>query len=290
MTIGFIGLGHMGSGVAANLLKSGQEVRVWNRSPEPVEPLLAKGARKAQSPAEAFAAEVVFSMLSDDAAIESVILASGALDQAKAGAVHVNLATISVALAERLERLHRDRGLGYVACPVLGRPDVAEAGQLNAVVAGAPEAVDKVRPLIDLFAKAVWPMGAEAAKASAVKLACNFSLAAMIETLGEAGALVKAHGVEPQALYDLMTGTLFAAPAYKTYAPIIAERRFSPPGFKLPLGLKDVRLALQAGEAKHTPLPVASLLRDHFIEAIAAGDADKDWSALSTVAFRKAGL
>jgi len=290
MTIGFIGLGHMGSGVAANLLKSGQEVRVWNRSPGPAEALVQKGARKADGPADAFQADVVFSMLSEDAAVEEAILASGALDRAQAGAVHVNLATISVALAQKLEPLHADKGLGYVSAPVLGRPDVAAAGQLNALVAGPPELVAKVRPLLDLFAKAVWPVGDQAHKANVVKLACNFSIASMIETLGEAAALAKAWDVEPEVLYEVMTGTLFAAPAYKTYAPIVAERRFAPPGFKLPLGLKDVRLALQAGEARHAPLPLASLLRDHFIEAIASGDGDKDWSALSQVAFRKAGL
>jgi 3-hydroxyisobutyrate dehydrogenase-like beta-hydroxyacid dehydrogenase len=290
MTIGFIGLGHMGSGIAQNLMKSGREVRVWNRSLGPIEALVAKGARAAKSPAEAFQAEVVFSMLSDDHVVEEVILASGALDQARAGTVHVSLATLSVALAQKLEALHLEKGLGYVAAPVLGRPDVAAAGGLNVLVAGAPDAVARVRPLLDLFAKAVWPLGDEAYRANVVKLACNFSIASMIETLGEAGALAKAYGVEPAALYEVMTGSLFAAPAYKTYAPLIAEGRFTPAGFKLPLGLKDVRLALQAGEAKHTALPIASLLRDHFIEAIAAGDGDKDWSALGGAAFRRAGL
>ena len=167
--------------------------------------------------------------------------------------------------------------------------DAAAAGQLNALVAGPPEAVAKARPLLDLFAKGVWPVGDQAHKANVVKLACNFSIASMIETLGEAGALAKAWDVEPEVLYEVMTGTLFAAPAYKTYAPIVAERRFSPPGFKLPLGLKDVRLALQAGEAQHAPLPLASLLRDHFIEGLANGDADKDWAALAAGAFRRAG-
>ena len=290
MTIGFIGLGHMGSGIAENLLKSGEAVQVWNRSPEPVEALLAKGAQRAETPAEAFMADVVFSMLAQDDVVEQIILAPGVLDGARAGAVHVNLATISVALAQRLEHEHGRRGLGYVAAPVLGRPDVAAAGDLNVLVAGPPAAVAHVRPLLELFAKAVWPLGGAAHLANVVKLACNFSLASMIETLAEAGALVQAHGVDPAALYDVMTATLFAAPAYKTYAPLIAERRFSPPGFKLPLGLKDIRLTLQAGEAQHVPLPLASLLRDHFIEAIAGGDGEKEWSALWVVAFGRAGL
>ena len=290
MDIGFIGLGHMGSGIAGKLLSAGHHMRVWNRSPEPVQRLAAQVATAAETPAQALDADVVFSMLASDEVIEAVLLADNALDGARAGMVHVNLATVSVAFAQRLEALHIERGLGYVAAPVLGRPDVAAAGQLNVLCAGAPEAVARVRPLLDSFAKAVWPLGDQAWRANVVKLACNFALASMIETLGEAGALAAAHGVAPADLFGVMTGTLFAAPAYKTYADIIANGRYSPAGFKLPLGLKDVRLALAAGEALHTPLPIASLLRDHFIEAIAHGDGDKDWSALADGAFRRAGL
>jgi 3-hydroxyisobutyrate dehydrogenase-like beta-hydroxyacid dehydrogenase len=289
MDIGFVGLGHMGAGVAANLIAARHRLKVWNRSPKPVEALAGLGAQPVGTPAEALQAEVAFSMLADDAAVEEVLLASGALDAAPKGLVHVNLATISVAFAQRLEAEHARRGLGYVAAPVLGRPDVAEKGELNVLCAGAPAAVDKVRPLLDTFAARVWPMGEEPHRANVVKLACNFALASMIETLGETGALVAAHGVAPKTLYELMTGTLFAAPAYKTYTEIIAAGRFEPPGFGLPLGLKDVRLALAAGEAKHAPLPVASMLRDHFIEAVAQGDGDKDWSALAAGAFRRTG-
>lgn len=289
MEVGFIGLGAMGAGVAENLLKAGHKVYAWNRSPGPAQDLAAKGATAVGGPGEAFQADVVFSMLADDGAVEAVVLTSGALDQARKGLVHVNLATISAALAERLEAAHDKRGLGYVAAPVLGRPDVAAAGQLNVLCAGKPEAVTRVRPLIESFAKAVWPVGDEAVRANVVKLACNFALASMIETLGEAGALVAGYGVDPARLYELMTGTLFDAPAYRTYAPLIAQRKFAPPGFKLPLGLKDVRLALAAGEAHHTPLPIASVLRDSFLEAIAAGDGDKDWAALSAGAFRRSG-
>jgi 3-hydroxyisobutyrate dehydrogenase-like beta-hydroxyacid dehydrogenase len=290
MDVGFIGLGNMGAAIAGHLLKGGHELLVWNRSPGPVERLIGQGARAAKTPAEALQCSVAFSMLADDGVVEAVIVDSGALEAAGAGAVHVNLATISVALAERLERLHQERGRGYVAAPVLGRPDVAAAGGLNVLAAGAPDAVAQVMPLLQLIGTKVWPIGDRAHLANVVKLACNFALASMIETLGEAGVLAKAHGVPPTALYEVMTGALFAAPAYKTYAALIGEERFSPAGFKLPLGLKDVRLALQAGEAKHAPLPIASLLRDQFLAAISAGDAEKDWSALATVAFRNAGL
>jgi 3-hydroxyisobutyrate dehydrogenase-like beta-hydroxyacid dehydrogenase len=289
MDIGFIGLGGMGSGIAANLLGAGHRLIVWNRSPGPAERLAVKGAQRAEEAEDALDADVVFSMLANDEAIEAVFIASMALERARKGLIHVNLSTISVALAERLTEAHHRLGLFYVAAPVLGRPDVAAAGELNVLCAGEPSAAAKVRPLLECFAKAVWPMGESPARASIVKLACNFALASMIETLGEAGVLVAGYGVDPKDLFEVMTGTLFAAPAYKTYAGIIAERRFTPPGFALPLGLKDVRLALQAGEAKATPLPIASMIRDHFIEAIAQGDAEKDWSALAAVAFRHAG-
>ncbi|HEY1447444.1 MAG TPA: NAD(P)-dependent oxidoreductase [Caulobacteraceae bacterium] len=289
MDIGFIGLGAMGSGIAGALLQRGHRLKVWNRSPEPVMRLQSVGAERAASAAAAFDADVTFSMLANDEVIEEVILGSGALEAARGGMVHANLATISVGLAQRLAEAHRARGLGYVAAPVLGRPDVAAAGQLNVLCAGPPSATERVRPLLDAFARAVWPLGDDPVRANIVKLACNFSLASMIETLGEAAALASAYGVAPGDLFEVMTSTLFAAPAYKTYADIIANARFSPAGFKLPLGLKDVRLALQAGEAQATPLPIASLVCDQFIAAIAHGEAEKDWSALAAGAFRNSG-
>ena len=289
MDIGFIGLGHMGSGAAANLVRAGHRVRVWNRSPGPVDALVRQGAQRAPTARDALAGEVVFSMLSQDEAIAEVILDSGALDGAAAGLVHVNLATVSVAFATRMEAEHARRGLGYVAAPVLGRPDVAAKGELNVLCAGEAAAVARVTPLLETFAARVWPLGAEPHRANVVKLACNFALASMIETLGEVGALAAGYGIAPADVYEVMTGTLFAAPAYRTYSALIAEAKFTPAAFKLPLGQKDVRLALAAGEATHTPLPMASLLRDHFIEAIAQGDGDKDWSALALGAFRRAG-
>lgn len=290
MSIGFIGLGAMGSAIAGRLLKGGEQVTVWNRSPAAAERLAAAGATHARTAAEALQGDVAFSMLADDAALEATLVSSGALAAARKGLVHVNCATISVALAERLEALHRDLGLAYVAAPVLGRPDAAAAGQLHVLMAGDPPATDRVRPLLELVGQRVWPVGERAPMANVVKLACNFALASTIETLGEAGALAKAYEVEPRALFEVMTGSLFASPAWRVYGELIGERRFEPAGFRMPLGMKDVRLVLEAGEAKHTPLPLASLLRDHFLAAIANGDAEKDWSALALTAFRNAGL
>ena len=290
MDVGFIGLGHMGSGMAANLLKAGHRLKVWNRSPGPAEALRAAGAEAVGSPADAFDSEAVFTMLSTDQAVREVILASGALAAARPGLVHVMCATISVAFSQELARAHQEAGVGYVAAPVLGRPDVAAAGGLNILAAGDPKALDRVRPLLDAVGRQVWPMGDEPHLANLAKLACNFTLAAAIEAMAEAFALARAHGLDPHRLMEVLIGSLFAAPAYKTYGPMIADQSFEPANFKLPLGLKDIRQVLEAGEAVGAPMPFASVLRDNFVDAIGHGDSDKDWSAVSAVAARRAGL
>jgi len=290
MDVGFIGLGHMGSGMARSLIRAGHGLLVWNRSPAPAERLEAEGARRAADPAEAFQAEAVFTMLADDHAVRQAILDSGALERARPGVVHIMSSSISLAFSQELEAAHAKAGVAYVAAPVLGRPDVADAGELNVLAAGAPDAVERVRPLLEAIGKRVWPIGEAPHQAHLVKLAVNFSLAAAIETMAEAFALVRRYDLDPGILRDVLTGTLFAAPAYKTYGDLIVEQRFEPALFKLPLGLKDVRLALEAGEAVHAPLPFASVMRDNFLDAIAHGDAEKDWSAVSRVAARRAGL
>jgi 3-hydroxyisobutyrate dehydrogenase-like beta-hydroxyacid dehydrogenase len=290
MDIGVIGLGGMGSGMASNLLKAGHKVSVWNRSPGPVAKLTEAGAVAALSPEDAFKGEMVVTMLADDQAVREVVLESGALEGARAGLVHVVSATISVALAQELEKRHADLGLGYVAAPVLGRPDVAEQGQLNVLVAGDEAAVAKAAPILDVIGKRSWRVGEAPHKANVAKLQVNFMIAAAIETMAEAFTVAEKFGVEPKFMYDLVTETLFAAPAYKTYGQFIVDQQFEPAKFKLKLGLKDIRLGLAAGEAVDAPSPLAALIRDNFIDAIAHGGQDLDWAALATVARRRAGL
>lgn len=290
MKVGFLGLGAMGAAMATNLLKAGHEVTVWNRSPAAAQPLAALGAKVAKSPAEAARGEAVLSMLANDAAVRAVILDGGVLEAMTPAAVHVNHATVSVALAQELVQTHAARGVGYVAAPVFGRPDVAAAGKLNILAAGEAQAIERVRPLLDAMGGRVWPLGEAPERASVAKIAGNFMLAAAIESMAEASALVRAHGVGVADFLEIMTGTLFAAPAYQGYAKLIAEQRFKPAGFTLPLGYKDVGLALGAGEAARVPLPFAGVLRDSLLEALAAGDEDLDWSALSLVAARRARL
>jgi 3-hydroxyisobutyrate dehydrogenase-like beta-hydroxyacid dehydrogenase len=227
-------------------------------------------------------------MLADDTALRAVIDAT-LLEHAPRGLVHVNMATISVALAETLAREHAERGLHYVAAPVLGRPDVAAAGKLTIVAAGAAEAIDRVQPLFDAIGQKTWRIGALPPQANVMKLAANFMLASAVETLGEASALLGGHGVAMRDFLDVITGGIFPGPVYAGYGGMIAEDRYEPALFKARLGLKDVRLALAAAEAVSTPLPIGSVVRDSLIEAIAHGDGERDFAVLGKVAARRAG-
>jgi 3-hydroxyisobutyrate dehydrogenase-like beta-hydroxyacid dehydrogenase len=283
MDIGFIGLGAMGKAMVANLLDKGHAVTVWNRSSEPVAELVALGAKAAAKVEDALAGDVVLSMLAHDQAVRDVLLAGGALAKARPGLVHVNLATVSTALARELAAHHAELGLGYVAAPVFGRPPVARAGGLNIVVAGAPDAVGHALPALEALAAKVWPMGDDPARANAVKIAGNLMIVSAVEAMGEAAALGAAHGVPAADLLDMLTSTIFAAPIYKIYGGMIAEGRYHPPGFAADLALKDVRLAQAAGDEKGLALPLADLVESG-LEALLAGEGDiPDLAALAQV-------
>ena len=215
MNVGFLGLGAMGSAMASNLLAAGHALTVWNRSEGPTEPLASLGARVARTPGRAVQGPVVHSMLANDQAVREVFLEGGVLDEMDRGTVHVNHATISVALARELAEAHAQRGLGYVAAPVFGRPDMAAAARLNIVVAGHPAVVESVRPLLEVLGSRLWPVGEAPERANVVKLAGNFMLASAIESMAEATALTRAHGVSAADFLEIMTSTLFAAPAYQ---------------------------------------------------------------------------
>jgi 3-hydroxyisobutyrate dehydrogenase-like beta-hydroxyacid dehydrogenase len=289
MEAGFIGLGAMGRAMVANLLKAGHRVRVWNRSRGPMDELAREGAEPVERPHLAFGG-VVISMLADDEAVRDIILDQRLLEAAPPGTVHVNMATISVRLAELLAAEHQRHGVQYVSAPVFGRPDVAAAGQLNIVVAGDPAAIDRVQPLLDVVGQRTWRVGPEPRQANAVKVAGNFMIAAAIESMAEAAVMVERFGVTSAELMNVLTNTLFAAPVYKNYGALIAERRYEPAAFRLALGLKDMRLVLEAADSARTPMPFASVLRDHLLEAVAQGQGEWDWAALAEVARRHAGL
>jgi 3-hydroxyisobutyrate dehydrogenase-like beta-hydroxyacid dehydrogenase len=288
MRVGFIGLGAMGHGMAGRLIEAGHDVQVWNRSPQPSEELARRGARHAKDLEDAFNGDAVVTMLADDDAVRATILSRNLLRTANKTLVHVVMSTISVAFARELEQAHADAGIAYVSAPVMGRPEVAAAGKLNILAAGDSSAIERARPLFDAMGQKTWLLGSEPHQANVAKVAMNFLLGSAIEAMAEATTLAAQYEVEPAKLMEVITGTLFAAPAYAIYGKLIVEGQFKP-GFKLTLGLKDIRLALAAGEAVGVPLPFASVVRDNLVDAIGHGDADKDWSALALVARRRAG-
>jgi len=291
MKIGFIGLGRMGSAMAANLVKARHEVTVFNRTADKGRALRELGAHQAGSVAAAcHGGEVVITMLADDAAVTEVALAKGGIVESLAeGAIHVSMSTISVALAKQLAEAHARAGQRFVAAPVFGRPDAAATAKLFIVVGGEAAAVETCKPLFDALGQKTVAISAEPAAANVAKLSGNFLLAAAIEALGEAIALVGKAGIDRRAYVDLLTSTIFPAPAYKTYGDLIAESRFEPAAFAAPLGFKDIRLALAAAESLRVPMPLGSLLHDRFLRLLAQGGERLDWAAIGGLATQDAG-
>lgn len=290
MKVGFVGLGNMGSPMAMNLLKAGHDLTVYNRTANRNRPLLEHGAHAATNPAEASRADVLFTMLADDAAVESVVFGeSGILASLRPGSVHVSCSTISVAFSQKLTAAHESNNQNFVSAPVFGRPDAAEAAKLFIVVAGPNHAVERCTPLLEVIGQRIFRFGEQPAVANLIKLSGNFLIASVLESLSEAMALVGKAGVDPHEYLDFLTSTLFAAPVYKTYGQIIAGKKFQPAGFTAPLGLKDVRLTLAAGEQFRVPLPLASLIRDRFLALLARGGDSLDWSAISQIAAEDSG-
>jgi 3-hydroxyisobutyrate dehydrogenase-like beta-hydroxyacid dehydrogenase len=290
MRIGFIGLGQMGSGMAANLVKAGHDVTVYNRSPEKVSALAQQGARVAQSVADACQGGAVITMLADDDAIAAVTFGdNGVLASLPSGGVHVSSSTVSVAMSQRLASAHAEAGQRFVAAPVFGRPEAAAAAKLFVVAAGDAATVEGLSAVFDAIGQRTFVVSEDPSAAVLIKVSGNFLIASVIESLGEAMALVAKAGVGRQEYLEILTSTLFDAPVYKTYGGLIAREEFEPAGFTAELGLKDARLALAAGEALRVPLPIANLVRDRYLALIADGRGHLDWSAISSLAARDAG-
>lgn len=292
MKVGFIGLGKMGHAMAANLLGAGYTLAVYNRTCAKAESLGQQGARVADTPAEAaHGAEVVFTMLSDDAAVEQAVLGEqGLLAGLEKDAIHISSSTISVALSERLAEAHAKAGHGYVSAPVFGRPEAAQAKQLWVVAAGAKAHVERCRPVLEAVGRGLSVLGEKASAANVAKLSGNFLIASMMEALGEAFALTRKSGIEPQVFLELFQAVFAKSPIFERYAVLIAGEQYQPAGFGLRLGLKDLRLVLQAADAAQVPMPLASLVRDNFLGGVARGMGDHDWSALGALAAERAGL
>jgi 3-hydroxyisobutyrate dehydrogenase-like beta-hydroxyacid dehydrogenase len=290
MRIGFIGLGNMGSAMAANLVKAGHDVTVYNRSRAKADALAAEGARPADSVADACRGDIVITMLANDDAVEQVTFSDGGIVASLGeGATHVSSSTISVPLSERLTAAHAEADQFFVAAPVFGRPEAAQAAKLFVVGAGDPATLRALSPVFDAFSQRTFIVSEEPKAANLVKLSGNFLITSVIESLGEAMALVGKAGVDKHEYLDILTSTLFGAPIYKTYGDLIASERFEPAGFAATLGQKDNRLVLAAAEELQVPMPVAGLIRDRFLTLLARGGADLDWSAIGALPAWEAG-
>jgi 3-hydroxyisobutyrate dehydrogenase-like beta-hydroxyacid dehydrogenase len=288
-TIGFIGLGNMGEPIAVNLLKVGYGLRVFNRTASRAAPLARQGAQVFSHPKEtATPGGIVVTMLADDRAVEEMSTPPGSfVEKLGRGGIHLSLSTISPATSRRLAEHHAKFGVTYIASPVFGRPEAAAAKKLWVVCSGSTAAKQRVRPIQEAIGQATFDFGDDAGAANVVKLCGNFLIASTVEALAELLTLAEKNGV-PQKSVAEMIGKF--SPMHAGYANQIADRKFDPPGFRLALGLKDLRLIMQAAESSNTPMPMASLLRDRWTSALARGRGDLDWSAVALNAFDDAGL
>jgi 3-hydroxyisobutyrate dehydrogenase-like beta-hydroxyacid dehydrogenase len=298
MKIAFIGLGNMGVAMAQNLIKAGHSLRVYNRTRSRADELQSAGAYVAATPGEAAGGvEIAITMLADDHALESVVFGDekkggkdGLLASLPAHAIHISCSTISVALSRRMATAHAERKQHYVSAPVFGRPDAAAAAKLFIVAAGPSAHIAKCQPLFDAMGQKTFIVGEDATGANVIKLNGNFLITTVIESLAESFALVRKSGLDASQFLEILTSTLFNAPIYKTYGAMIVADKFTPPGFKVPLGLKDNRLLLVAAEEAAVPMPMASLVRDRFLAAMAQGMGELDWASIAKISARESGL
>jgi 3-hydroxyisobutyrate dehydrogenase-like beta-hydroxyacid dehydrogenase len=290
MKIGFVGIGAMGECMVRNLLKAGYAVSVFNRTRERAAALVSDGAQLAERIEDAAACEIVITMLANDEATIGTVLDSGFRQAMPANGIHICMATISAELGQTLAAAHAADGRGYVSAPVFGRPPAAVAAQLFVAAAGEASALARCQPLFDAMGQKTFVVGSTPEAANVVKISGNFMIASLIETFGEACALTRNYGIDPAQFLEVMTSSIFPAPIYKIYGGLIANQQFEPAGFKLRLGLKDIRLALAAADDKEIALPMASLIRDNYLKALTRGYEDLDWAALALVAQEDAGL
>lgn len=291
MNLGFIGLGAMGSAMAARLLEQGHTVRVYNRTPGKDAILLEQGAIPAATPAEAAASGLVLTMLTDDAAVHAVCAGPhGILAGLPEGGVHVSCGTISLTAAQSLARMHEQAGRGFVSATVLGRPPAIPAGKLYVMAAGAPAAFATARPVLESLGQRLFELGADPAHANLVKLCCNFLIFSTIEQMAEIFAITEKAGVDRAALYELLTESFFSAPVHRNYGTLIRDRAYGSKGTDVTLALKDTAMMLEAARTLTAPMPLASLVRDRLLACAAHGETDRDFAILAKEAERSAGL
>jgi 3-hydroxyisobutyrate dehydrogenase-like beta-hydroxyacid dehydrogenase len=290
--VGFIGLGLMGEPMAANLVKAGYAVTVYNRTPDKAQALVKQGAKLASRPDQvATPGGIVVTMVADDRALEEVTLGpNGFGERLGKGGVHLCMSTVSPDISRRLAGWHAERGSQYVAAPVFGRPPAAAAGKLWIVCAAAAAGKQRVQPLLDVLGQGVFDFGADPGAANVVKVAGNFLISCVIEGLAEALTVGEKNGIDRGAMAEMFVKTLFACPVYQNYAPIVAAGPGDHVAFSLRLGLKDNKLMLDVAEKSGAPMPFGSVVHDRMVSAIARGRGEKDWIAISLNVSEDAGL
>lgn len=291
--VGFIGLGHMGTAMATNLVAAGHSVHAYVRRSEQIRGLQAIGVKPTMDISDLSDSKVVISMLPDDDVVRDVFFADrkgadGLAERLAPGTIHLSMSTISTTASSEFERKHQQRGQGYVAAPVFGNPDAAKARQLFIIVAGSPNDSEHCRPLLETLGR-IFVVGATPERANLIKLLGNMMTATSLEVLGEVTALLRKRGQDPRQFLEIMIGTMFSGRVHKIYGDRIVAGDYVP-GLAMPLALKDVRLALAEAEKAGAPMPSVSLVRDRMITAIARGHAGLDWTALGLVASEEAGL
>ena len=290
--IGFIGLGNMGLPMASNLIEAGYTLQVYNRTPEKARSLVDKGAKLANNPSDVVESEgIVITMLANDQALEAVVLGeNGILEKLGTGGIHLSMSTVSPATAQNLAKYHERRGTHYLAAPVFGRPDAAAAKKLWICLSGNGTAKERVLPVLNRLGQGVFDFGEDVGAANVVKLTGNFLIISAIEAMAEAFTLAEKNGIDRTQVAELFGQTLFACPIYQNYGRMIAQQQYQPAGFKLSLGLKDVTLALQTARDSQMPMPLASLLHDRLMAAVAKGRGDIDWTGLALEISEEAGI
>ena len=290
--IGFIGLGNMGLPMASNLIEAGYTLQVYNRTPEKARSLVDKGAKLANNPSDVVESEgIVITMLANDQALEAVVLGeNGILEKLGTGGIHLSMSTVSPATAQNLAKYHERRGTHYLAAPVFGRPDAAAAKKLWICLSGNGTAKERVLPVLNRLGQGVFDFGEDVGAANVVKLTGNFLIISAIEAMAEAFTLAEKNGIDRTQVAELFGQTLFACPIYQNYGRMIAQEQYQPAGFKLSLGLKDVTLALQTARDSQMPMPLASLLHDRLMAAVAKGRGDIDWTGLALEISEEAGI
>ena len=279
MQIAFLGLGQMGFAIAQLLVDKGHSVTVWNRTASAAHPLVDRGAKLVSTSIEAVqSADVVFTMLFDNHAVEDVLFTHNTLGAIPANAIHVSLSTISVALAQRLETEHAAHHQRFLSAPVFGRPNVAAEGKLWLVLAGPSDAINETRPLLEVFSRGNTIVGDRPSQANAVKLAGNFLIASTVASLAEAFNVTESQSVDPAVFLDTVNSALYQSVFFNNYGKLMLNPPATP-GATVKLGLKDTQLFREVATAGDTPTPLADLLRNQLEITVAAGRGDQDWAS-----------